>query len=107
MEFKLGKLLVACVLALALFGSGVVRAQSADGHPDWPGPGQLFVGTCYQPVDRSREQIERDIALMQKAGFKIVRMATCRGTTSSRLKDASISQPSTGSWIGCTPRASG
>jgi beta-galactosidase len=48
--------------------------QSADQHPDWPGKGQLFVGTCYQPVDRSPEQIRQDIALMKRAGFTMVRM---------------------------------
>jgi beta-galactosidase len=36
--------------------------------------GQLFVGTCYQPVDRSHEQIRQDIALMKQAGFTLVRM---------------------------------
>jgi beta-galactosidase len=40
----------------------------------WPGPGQLFVGTCYQPVDRTPDQIQRDIALMKEAGFNVVRM---------------------------------
>lgn len=50
------------------------HAQSAAGHPEWPGPGQLFVGACYQPVDRSPEQIKRDIALMKSAGFNMVRM---------------------------------
>lgn len=35
---------------------------------------QLFVGTCYQPVDRTRGQILSDIALMKGAGFKVVRM---------------------------------
>jgi beta-galactosidase len=50
------------------------HAQSAVGHPNWPGPGQLFVGTCYQPVDRSPAQIKRDIALMKAAGFNMVRM---------------------------------
>jgi beta-galactosidase len=65
---------VACVLALATLASSAARAQGAQAHPGWPGPGQLFVGTCYQPVDRSREQIERDIALMRKAGLEIVRM---------------------------------
>ncbi len=50
------------------------KAQSAVGHPDWPGRGQLFVGTCYQPIDRSPAQIKRDIALMKAAGFNIVRM---------------------------------
>ena len=49
-------------------------AQSAIGHPDWPGRGQLFVGTCYQPVDRSPEEIHHDIAIMKKAGFNLVRM---------------------------------
>lgn len=35
---------------------------------------QLFVGTCYQPVDRSPEQIKQDIAIMKTAGFTMVRM---------------------------------
>ena len=39
-----------------------------------PGPGQLFVGTCYQPIDRSLEQIKADIAIMKSAGFNVVRM---------------------------------
>lgn len=64
----------ACMLALAPFCGGAALAQSAEGHPDWPGSGQLFVGTCYQPVDRSREQIQRDIELMSQAGLKVVRM---------------------------------
>jgi beta-galactosidase len=50
------------------------QAQSAVGHPDWPGKGQLFVGTCYQPIDRSPEQIRQDIAIMKAAGFNLVRM---------------------------------
>jgi beta-galactosidase len=32
------------------------------------------VGTCYQPIDRTPEQIDRDIAIMQHAGFNVVRM---------------------------------
>jgi len=60
--------------AIAALGHGLVRAQGAEGRTDWPGPGQLFVGTCYQPVDRSPEQIRRDIALMKQAGFRVVRM---------------------------------
>jgi beta-galactosidase len=32
------------------------------------------VGTCYQPVDRTPEQIRRDVALMKQAGFTVVRM---------------------------------
>ena len=51
-----------------------VFGQSAAEHPEWPGQGQLFVGTCYQPVDRSPEQIRQDIALMKQAGFRMVRM---------------------------------
>jgi beta-galactosidase len=49
-------------------------AQTAAEHPEWPGKGQLFEGTCYQPVDRSPEQIRQDIALMKQAGFHMVRM---------------------------------
>ena len=49
-------------------------AQQLSTHPNWPGPGQLFVGACYQPIDRSPEQIDRDIAIMQRAGFNVVRM---------------------------------
>lgn len=62
--------------ALAVLGlTGQAHADaSAAGHPDWPGAGRLFVGTCYQPVDRSPEEIRNDIALMKKAGFKVVRM---------------------------------
>ena len=54
--------------------SAPARAQSAAGHPAWPGKGQLFVGTCYQPIDRSPEQIRQDIAIMKAAGFNLVRM---------------------------------
>lgn len=50
------------------------QAQSAAGHPEWPGKGDIFVGTCYQPVDRSPEQIKQDIAIMKAAGFNMVRM---------------------------------
>jgi beta-galactosidase len=49
-------------------------AQSGAGHPDWPGKGDIFVGACYQPVDRSPEQIRQDIAIMKAAGFNMVRM---------------------------------
>ena len=63
------------LIAMALFlGSTLLFGQSAEQHPEWPGRGQLFVGTCYQPVDRSREQIRQDIALMKQAGFTMVRM---------------------------------
>ncbi|MGA2050475.1 MAG: beta-galactosidase [Terracidiphilus sp.] len=65
-------------LALSLFFglalSAFSAAQVSPIHPNWPGPGQLFVGTCYQPIDRTAEQIDRDIAIMQHAGFNVVRM---------------------------------
>ena len=57
-----------------LLSSTLLVGQSADQHPAWPGKGQLFVGTCYQPVDRSPEQIRQDIALMKQGGFTMVRM---------------------------------
>ena len=69
---KLKKTLLACTLALATLNPSF--AQDAAGHPDWPGPGQLFAGTNYQPVDRSLEQVKRDVALMKQSGFKVVRM---------------------------------
>ncbi len=55
-------------------GSVLSIAQNTPAHPTWPGPGQLFVGTCYQPIDRSPEQIDQDIAIMRHAGFNVVRM---------------------------------
>jgi beta-galactosidase len=62
-------------LGLAIIlSSGFLKAQSAAEHPEWPGRGQLFVGTCYQPVDRTPEEIHRDILLMKQAGFTMVRM---------------------------------
>ena len=51
-----------------------MAAQHGPAHPGWPGPGQLFVGTCCQPVDRSPEQIDSDIDTMKRAGFTIVRI---------------------------------
>jgi beta-galactosidase len=43
-------------------------------HANWPGPGQLYVGACYQPIDRSPAEIDQDIAWMKGAGFNVVRM---------------------------------
>jgi len=51
--------------AALAFGLALVQPLHAE---------QLFVGTCYQPVDRSAEQIHRDIALMKQSGFSVVRM---------------------------------
>lgn len=62
---------VACVL---LGNSTPLPAQDVEKHPEWPAKGTLFVGTCYQPVDRSPEQIRSDVALMKAAGFKLVRV---------------------------------
>lgn len=69
---------IALMLTLATAAPALLAApagaQSAAGHPGWPGKGQLFVGTCYQPVDRSPAQITSDIAVMKAAGFNMVRM---------------------------------
>ena len=65
---------LAFFLIAGLSLSGLSVAQDASVHANWPGPGQLFVGTCYQPIDRSSEQIDRDIAIMKGAGFNVVRM---------------------------------
>lgn len=54
--------------------AAVCSGQTSPARPNWPGPGQLFVGTCFQPIDRSPEEIDRDIAIMQRAGFNVVRM---------------------------------
>jgi beta-galactosidase len=69
------------ILAFTLSATAAL-AQDVSGHPEWaanvhpgwPGPGRLFVGTCYQPVDRTPAQIKQDIALMHAAGFTLVRM---------------------------------
>ena len=64
--------------AFLLFIAGILSsacvAQNPQAHPNWPGPGQLFVGTCYQPIERTPEEIDRDIALMKQAGFNVVRI---------------------------------
>ncbi len=68
--------LLGVLTAVAVLGTPLVSAdaQSAAGHSDWPGKGELFVGTCYQPIDRTPEQIKSDIAIMKKAGFTVVRV---------------------------------
>ena len=75
MRSKLAQLTLACVVAATFFCPGLARAQSAEGRSDWPGAGQLYVGTNYQPFDRAdRDQIQRDIDRMRQAGMKVVRM---------------------------------
>jgi beta-galactosidase len=72
---SLAHLLVLLSLFVGLGLSSIpICAEANPVHPTWPGPGQLFVGTCYQPVDRSPEQIDQDIAIMKRAGFNVVRM---------------------------------
>jgi len=61
------------LIALCAFNAALM-SQDASSHPNWPGPGQLFVGTCYQPIDRTPAEIDHDIAIMKRAGFNIVRM---------------------------------
>lgn len=70
----IGPKLLAKGLVLALTVQMGAAAQKAAAHPNWPGPGQLFVGTCYQPIERTPQEIDRDIALMKQAGFNVVRM---------------------------------
>ena len=65
---------LALALAVGLAFGVFCAAQDIRTHPNWPGPGQLFVGTCYQPIDRSPEQIDQDVATMKHAGFNVVRM---------------------------------
>jgi beta-galactosidase len=63
-------------IALSVFSgaASILYGQQPALNPHWPGPGQLFAGTCYQPIDRSPAQIAQDIAIMKKAGFNVVRM---------------------------------
>src|SRR5581483_11012354 len=50
------------------------KSSAGTGDRKWPRGGQLFVGACYQPIDRSPDEIVRDIAIMKRAGFNVVRM---------------------------------
>ncbi len=54
--------------------TGVAWAQGSAERLDGATKGRLFVGTCYQPIDRTPEEIHRDIAMMKGAGFNLVRM---------------------------------
>jgi beta-galactosidase len=62
------------LLLISAVASHSGSAQNPPAYPNWPGPEQLFVGTCYQPIDRSPEEIDHDIAIMKRAGFNVVRM---------------------------------
>jgi beta-galactosidase len=69
-----GTLLRVASALLGLVGVAASAEPPAAPQAGWPGKGKLFVGTCYQPVDRSPEQVRKDIALMRAAGFTLVRM---------------------------------
>jgi beta-galactosidase len=62
------------IVAAAMVLAAPAVAKNSTAHPQSIGNDQLFVGACYQPVDRSPEQIRQDIAIMKKAGFTMVRM---------------------------------
>ena len=66
------RLLLALTIVALLVPDSI--AQDTPEHHKWPGSKQLFVGTCYQPIDRTPEEIDRDIAMMKHAGFNVVRM---------------------------------
>ena len=70
---NLRKLIGSAAMVAALVAGGA-SAQSTGDHKHWPGAGKLFVGTCYQPVDRTLAQVHKDIALMKQAGLTLVRM---------------------------------
>jgi beta-galactosidase len=55
-----------------LLAGSALLLSACQGHAS--PQGRLFVGTCYQPVDRTPKQIHRDVALMKQAGFKVVRI---------------------------------
>src|SRR5512134_3840370 len=66
-----GRIAAVC-LALSMGLGSSAHAQTAGRDAPWAG--RLFVGSNYQSVDRTREQVVRDIARMKGAGFKVVRM---------------------------------
>lgn len=69
------KAILLSVSAFVSLGGLSVSAQSERNYLlEQPGDGELFVGANYQPIDRSPEQIRRDVALMKEAGFNIVRI---------------------------------
>lgn len=51
-------------LSLAAFAFGASAEPPPTPRPGWPSTGRLFVGTCYQPVDRSPEEVRKDIGLI-------------------------------------------
>jgi len=63
-----------CLFLTVLVSGGLLNAQELGQRPDWPAPNMLYVGSCYQPVDRTPAQIHQDISIMKRAGFNVVRM---------------------------------
>jgi beta-galactosidase len=69
----MNRLAFICLIIIGLLDP-ICIAQGNPEHPSWPGPGQLFAGTCYQPIDRTPDEIDHDIAFMKNAGFNVVRI---------------------------------
>lgn len=65
---------VITLMVVSLSCGSLLFGESPASSAQQPGLDQLYVGTCYQPVDRSPQQIVSDIALMKAAGFKLVRV---------------------------------
>ena len=72
--FRLLSRLLVRTIAVTSLSIAAASAQGTSGHPEWPGPRELFVGACYQPFNRSPAEIDQDIAIMKGAGFNVVRM---------------------------------
>jgi beta-galactosidase len=62
------------LVLISCLGYSAASQTASESHVGWPGPGQLYVGACYQPIDRSPAEIDQDIAWMKGAGFNVVRM---------------------------------
>lgn len=67
----LGTVLSAAAMLAVTMPTQAIGASRPEARID---ANQLYMGTCYQPVDRTREEILSDIALMKKAGLKVVRI---------------------------------
>ena len=89
-------------LALTAKVPYLAHAQNASEHPNWPSAGQLFVGTFYQPIDRSPQKIDQDIAIMKHAGFNVVHVGDL-SWDSLRAGTGSPLSGSTRSWTKCRP----
>ena len=63
----LGAVAISGAVTPALTNSAFSAERDLEQH-------RLYIGTCYQPVDRSRQQLLSDIALMKAAGLEVVRM---------------------------------